>query len=786
MSTDAALWAAWAKAGGSQCHPLMGHVLDTAAVAERLMELVLGPRCREELRAAFEPLGQAERWIATLCGLHDLGKYSPTFQGLQVELAVARFDASAAADVRSVRKRAGLGRRIDTPHGLVTTLHLKDLLLRWGASPDTAEVLAVALGGHHGHFPDGAAVRQARREVNNHGGHRWRGWRDDLVSEVLAVRGLAEPSETRWQDVHVSVGAAVGFAALTTISDWIASDTENFPYADGRDLPAYAHQAEELAVLAVDRLGLRPWTPPARFGELFPGKPPRPVQVLVEQMTLDRDEPSLIIVEAPTGEGKSKAALQAAAALMAKNDLMGTYVAMPTQATSNQMLIELEELVAELGDDVTVRLIHSTAKDHLSERATTPTGVGYDEQQEGDVGAQEWFTRKKNLLAPVGVGTIDQALKAVIRSGHDFVRLAALANKVVVIDEVHAYDTYMSTLLDRLLAWLGRLGTSVVMLSATLPSGRRQELVAAWQSGLLRCLPREVPAMEPCAGYPRVSLAGTGRPVARAAGVSKLNTDRTLRLSRVRDEDVVDWALGQAAGGRSVVVMHNLVRRAAATHAAVEKRIAAQPKALRPRLIMINGRLAVGARRVVEAELQAAFGEGGERPRQGAIVVSTQVLEQGLDLDFDAMLSDLAPVDWLIQRAGRLHRHSRDAARGEPVLAIAGVVDTETGPLFPPYLETVYAPMTLLRTWALLHHRTSLDLPGEVPGLVDALYGAPEAIACPAGWEEAWRVAAEKLERKRKTAERNARLMYLPHPSAVAHLSELTRHSKHTGRTRDR
>lgn len=786
MSGASTVCAAWGKAGKDQVHPLICHIIDTAAVADLLVDILLSPQSRDELRAAFEPLGNPDAWIATLCGLHDLGKQSPTFQGLKADLAAARFDGPAAADVRLVQKRPGLGRRIDTPHGLLTAMHMKDLLLRWSAPPLTAEAIAVALGGHHGYFPDGAVLRQARREVNNHGGQSWEQRRDMVVREVLGLRGLPDPQDVPWRDVHVSNASAVTLAALTTISDWIASDTKNFPYADIRALPAYAKRADKLAAAAVERLELRPWAPPATFAELFPENEARPVQTVIERMTLGRTAPTLIIVEAPTGEGKSKAAVQGAAALIQNLKLMGTYIGMPTRATSNQMLEEVEELSARVGDDqVTVRLIHSSAQEDLSSEAgATPTDVGRDDPDDSDVRAQEWFTRKKSLLTSVGVGTVDQALKAAIRSGHVFVRLAALANKVVVIDEVHAYDTYMSTLLDRLLAWLGRLGTSVVMLSATLPSRRRHELVAAWQSGLLRCLPKETPEMESCTAYPRVTLAGAGKPVVQSTGLSELNAGHRLHLARVRDEDVADWALEQVAGGGSAVVMHNLVRRVVDTCTILEQRIAALPAGERPQLIMIHGRLDRPVRRAAEAALKGAFGKDGTRPR--AIVVGTQVLEQGLDLDFDAMLTDLAPVDWLIQRAGRLHRHNKNARRGEPVLAIAGVEDTDAGPRFPRYTERVYAPMALLRTWAVLRDRRFLEIPNEVTGLVDAVYGPLEAVACPVGWEEVWQVAAEKLTHAQRAAQRNARLMYLPHPSAVVHLGELTRHSKNAGRTRDR
>jgi CRISPR-associated endonuclease/helicase Cas3 len=365
---------------------------------------VLGRGCVDELLASFEPLGNPGAWVAALCGLHDLGKYSPAFQGLKTELALARFDESVTEDLHLVRKQAGWGRRFDTPHGLVTAMHLKDLLVSWKASVHTAEFIATALGGHHGHFPDGSAIRQAQREVNNHGRAAWRSRRDEFVREFTALRGLTEPSVLPWQDVRLSIGASVGLAALTTISDWIASDTTNFPYADTTDLASYTVAADKLAEAAVARLRLRSWVPPRQFTDLFP-EMPRPVQAVVDRMTVNRDEPTLVLIEAPTGEGKSKAALQAAAALVRNLGLAGTYVAMPTRATSNQMLGELEAVVERLGSDIPVQLIHSGAKEYLAERVTTPTDVGRDDPDDSDTAAQEWFTRKKNLLASMGVGS---------------------------------------------------------------------------------------------------------------------------------------------------------------------------------------------------------------------------------------------------------------------------------------------------------------------------------------------------------------------------------------------
>ncbi|KOV83108.1 CRISPR-associated protein Cas3 [Nocardia sp. NRRL S-836] len=763
----------------------MCHVVDTANVASRLFDLVLGPRSRDELRNAFSVLGDAVGWIALLCGLHDLGKYSPTFQALHVDLAEQRFGEIAEADLRRVQRQRGLP-RLDTPHGLVTALHMKDMLLGWGAESSVAERIAVALGGHHGHFPAGQELVQTRAQVNNHGGARWKAWRDDLVDAVIKARGLPDARTLPWNELRLSTTAAVALAGLTTASDWIASVERNFPSPeDEADFDDYLRSSGARAVKAVDGLDLQPWEPPkdTSFVALFAAAP-RPVQAVIERLVQGRTEPTMLVVEAPTGEGKSKGALQAIATLVSGLGLAGGYIGMPTQATSHQVLGEFETMLTHLGDSTAVRLIHSNAKEFLDSKAATPTEVGPDHPEDSDVAAQEWFTRKRSLLSPLGVGTVDQVLKAAIRSGHVFVRLAALSNKVVVIDEVHAYDTYMSTLLDRLLMWLGRMGVSVLLLSATLPSRRREELTAAWRAGMLDCVPGGVSALPSSTAYPRVTMVGSGTSVVESTGVSELNRERSVQLEWVDDDDIVNWALKRAAGGESVAIVHNLVNRATTTSDALRTRIATLPASKRPQLITITGQLADGHRRTVETDLRAAFGPGGSRPKRGAIVVGTQVLEQSLDLDFDAMLTDMAPIDSLIQRAGRVHRHDRDKGRGTLTLAITGVTDTPAGPVFPPYLTNIYQPMVLLRTWALLRRKKKLISPDEVPVLIDAVYGPSEAVECPPGWEQAWQRAHERLNRAHAKDTHDARLMYLPLPVATHRLADMTVRPQNPSKTR--
>ncbi|MFC5059728.1 CRISPR-associated helicase Cas3' [Saccharothrix xinjiangensis] len=788
------MWGAWGKASGARPpHPLVCHIVDTTAVAERLMPTLLGPVCLTALRGAFSVLDDPDGWIALLCGLHDLGKYTPGFQALRADLATERLDVIVAADVRYLERPKGVP-RVDTPHGTVTALHVREMLTRWGMGFPCASMIAAALGGHHGYFPAADQIAQANNEVNDHGGRRWAAWRDGMALDVAAALGLAEPGSLPWAEVRLGVEAAVGLAALASVSDWIASDTSNYTSPQGAfDLVGYVAQARANAREALDKARLQPWKPPPEtsFEALFPQLDTvRPVQRTVESLVADRTSPTMLVVEAPTGEGKTNLALQAAATLVGNLGLSGTYVGMPTKATSHQFLGEVERLLGRLGDSTAVKLVHSDAKAFLEERAVEPSDIGRDDANDSDVAAREWFTHKKSLLASFGVGTLDQALKAVVRSGHLFVRLTALSNKVVVFDEVHAYDTQMSALLDRLLMWLGCLGGSVVMLSATLPSSRRRELVVAWQAGVLGCPPSRVPAEEGVAVYPRVTVAGRGSARVLEVGVSELNSHRRVVLDKgVTDDEVVDWLIDHAGSGRAVAAVHNMRSRAKATYQAVCDAVEQLAPAARPKIVLLHGEMSNAQRRRIETRLRCWFGREGKRPH--AIVVGTQVLEQSLDLDFDAMLTDLAPVDLLIQRAGRVHRHRRDG-RGELVLGITGVTDTPAGPKFPRYLHGVYSTHVLTRTWVVLRDRSVIVCPDDVSGLVDAVYGPADAVDCPAGWETSWRASQESYRKDVDAQREQARQWYVPMPMAIEQLNEMTDIPKHPrnlragGKRRDR
>lgn len=791
----------WGKAGKATQgkitvpHPLICHAVDTATVSELLYGTLVGPVSRTELEKAFSPLGgTAQAWVALLCGLHDLGKLSPAFQALRADLADAHLPSDVSVAVtRLAAKRTG-SVRTDTQHGLLTIHHLLRLLTAWGTPRETASAIAQALGGHHGSYFSSQLISDARQARFDHGSEQWEPWVEDLFCRTARLLGLPDPRLLPWSKVEMSTAATIALAGLTTVSDWIASGSVNPKTHAGAhvDLIGYVKLSRDRAREQVtDRLGWTAWSPPPAetgFGQLF-GQRPRPLQAEVEQLIAGRTAPGILVIEAPTGEGKTKAALQATVSLIRQLGLVGFYLAMPTRATSNQAFEEVEELLKRLGPGLTAKLLHGSAAEYLADRrakharadSIAPVEIGVDDPDgEQDKDVREWFTWLRGLLAPLAVGTIDRILQAGIRYRWAPVPLVGLSNRVVILDEVHSYDLHMSTILDRVLAWLGWLGVPVIALSATLPATRRAELVKSWCAGVRGVRPDQLDLAVPSPeGYPRVLWLGShAEPIQKCAKASPTNTDRLVRLVTFSDKDLIGWALDRAARGHGVAIVHNLVRRVEHTAATLAEAVGSLPEAQQPKIVILTGRLTSGARNRVEAELKQLFGRAGTRaPKSGYIAVGTQVLEQSLDLDFDSMASDLAPVDSMVQRAGRLHRFRRIDPDAPPTLVILGVTEERAGPKWAPYTVNVYADAILLRTWALLRDRTELRLPDEVPALTDAVYGEPDAIACPSGWENRWKDAVKKLYRTRRDDKDAATTHYLPPPEARPRvLRELTRH----------
>ncbi|UMO99986.1 CRISPR-associated helicase Cas3' [Amycolatopsis sp. EV170708-02-1] len=414
------------------------------------------------------------------------------------------------------------------------------------------------------------------------------------------------------------------------------------------------------------------------------------------------------------------------------------FFALPTQATTDAMYGRVRAWLDRFPVEGkhSVNLAHGKA--HLNDQHAGLVRSGkFNDIGAGaeSVVAHWWLSgRKKSGLASFVVGTIDQVLFAALKSRHVMLRHLGLAGKVVIIDEVHAYDVYMSQYLHRALHWLGAYGVPVVLLSATLPDERRAGLLAAYDSG--RDVETEQQDGHP--GYPVV--CGSGGLTPRAIALTDDATDVTLdHLADDLDALVAYLRLHLRVGGCAVVV-RNTVSRVQET---AERLITEFGESA---VTISHSRFLACDRGRIDTDLVRRFGppsSGSDRPGFH-IVVASQVVEQSLDVDFDLMVSDLAPADLVLQRLGRLHRHTRSRPAGvvNPRCGLVGVESWSSAPVTAVRgSRRVYGDHTLLRSAALLVGRESLRLPDDIAPLVQQAY-ADDALG-PAGWQPAMRAAAE-------------------------------------------
>lgn len=567
----------------------------------------------------------------------------------------------------------------------------------------------------------------------------------------------------------------IKIAGLTSVADWIASSEKHFPYSVGPDgkipEPAeYLKRSRILAKQALADLGWTGWQPSEdtrSFAQLFGFERLRPLQETVQELAEQSTrEPIMVLIEAPMGEGKTEAALYLYDWLQAAAGQRGLYIALPTMATSNQMFARVKEFLAKRypRDKINLHLVHGQAGlDEDFQEISLNCGEPKEPDEAGRVVAEEWFLpRKRSLLAPFGVGTVDQALTAILQVKHNFVRLFGLAGKVVVIDEVHAYDTYTSELVDRLVEWLAALGSSVILLSATLPKRRTMELLRKYAGMSVKVCMSE--------RYPRISWVTRGGQAKVMSVGARAQPPVRLRHCGPDIGAVAHELVGTIAGSEGCAAwICNTVGQAQEVYSLLESLC----KEAGIGLSLFHARCPFEMRRSREKEVLKRFGKASlkqntdpdyhERPRK-AILVATQVIEQSLDLDFDLMITHLAPIDLILQRLGRLHRHEtrrRPSGLETPVLWLLRPAIAPDGlPGFGVDAK-IYTEYILLRSWLAVRDKKEINIPGDVEDLIESVYG-PEGItpldadlpvALRGMLEEAWRTARSKWDSDKGEAE---------------------------------
>lgn len=637
-----------------------------------------------------------------------------------------------------------------------------------------AGALAVVVGSHHGVPPEPTQLRGVDDNPDLAGLGRWVEVREELLARATEQCGGAGLLEGL-RSSPLSLPSQVLLTGIVIVADWIAS-SDLFPLRPVAGLGEPAEVDEEVAAResalrlarAWEDLALPgPWRAKrlggdldavlaARFG--IPGATARPVQRAAVRAVAAQVRPGMVIVEAPMGEGKTEAALLAAEELAARTGAGGCFIALPTQATSDAMFARALHWVRALpqvdSDVPSVFLAHGKAS--LNDdfvglcRSVRYSSVGDDTERQ-DAVAHWWFSgRKKGVLASFVVGTIDQVLFAGLKSKHLMLRHLALAGKVVIIDEVHAYDVYMSQYLDRVLHWLGVYGVPVVLLSATLPVGRRGELLRAYDGATDAAQSVDYPVVSATHGAGQWAAEASPRGV--EVQLEHLGDDLDSLVALLRD---------RLREGGCAVVIRNTVTRVQETAQRLEAELGAE------HVTVDHSRFLSCDRARIDRGLLERFGPPRAARPVMHVVVASQVVEQSLDVDFDLVVTDLAPTDLVLQRTGRLHRHVRP--RPEPVRApvcvLVGVEDWQAEPVRAlPGSRRVYGEHTLLRAAALLGPaaRHEISLPADISPLVQAAYG--EGEVCPPAWAAAAAVAQE-ADRERSRRRRASAQDFILGPS---------------------
>ena len=695
--------------------PLWMHLWDTAGIMERLVrqwlpesvKRAMGFECEEALLAHARFLG----------GIHDIGKATVAFQANILRTlpeARQRLETLTPLDCPEQNRR-------ESPHA-----RAGEAVLLWDDCPGG---IASIVGAHHGKPQSCAAVDDQLEgwESNYYPKGQKKVWEDfwtELLMTVLQDCGFDDTAEL--DDLNPQ--EEVLLTGLLIMADWIASNTEYFPLipveklGSMEDYPARVDRAWEKLALPF------PWeaqpgiADPQEFAVRF-GFAPNAVQRAVLEAVDTAAEPGILILEAQMGVGKTEAALAAAEVMASRFGLGGVFFGLPTQATANGIfprLLGWADTQSEETLPQAIKLAHGMAE--LNECYLRLQGRGVqleeDAQEAHQVQVHQWFRgNKQALLANFVIGTVDQLLLAALAQKHVMLRHLGLAGKVVIIDECHAYDTYMNCYLDRALEWLGWYKVPVILLSATLPARRRAELVEAYQQK--KAVP-DAPWKTSC-GYPL--LTWTDGAEVKQTAIPPDAPGKTVQLTTLTEPELPALLRRKLAEGGCAGVIVNTVKKA--------QKIAQLLRESLPdkEVQLFHAQFLMPDRAAREQELMRRIGKRSTAAeRDGLIVVGTQVLEQSLDVDFDVMATELCPMDLLLQRIGRLQRHPK-RSRPQPLqTAVCAVLDTGTEE-FDRGSEAVYGQWLLWRTRACLPE--SICLPEDISPLVQKVYGWEQADALP-------------------------------------------------------
>lgn len=724
----------------SAWHPLIDHCVDVAACVLVLLGLrsdgstepTIVNRRLARLAGTDHLDAVTVLRLGVLAALHDIGKFNHGFQ------------AKATEERGKWRGHVGeaLSLLLTNPqHRCLAGLDL-DRLATWAPGEQAMELLVAAIS-HHGRPAEAKLLQRTELAL------LWDA--QSGYDPTIAMSGLGQALR-RWLpqawEQHSPLSATPAFqhafCGLVQLADWIGSDTEFFPFSgegDGDRWPIAMRQAHAaMRAIGFDTSDAKRVLPACPEFARISAFQPRPMQAAVGAIPPVRAG-SLVCIEEETGGGKTEAALWHFVRLFAAGAVDGLYFALPTRTAATQIYERIRNACARCFPDPATRppvilaVPGYLGADGAEGRRMAPFEVLWNDDPDRANRHRRWAaeTPKRYLAGAIAVGTIDQALLATLAVDHAHLRSTCLLRSLLVVDEVHASDPYMTRLLAELLTRMRAADGHVLLMSATLGAVARDQLLRAWGA------PATTTSAATATGvpYPTLLVAGS-----LPQAIAHAGRDRQIGLSTAPADDstlIARQAITAAQVGARVLIIRNTVRDCLAVQNALE---ASAPPELLWRVASPQGpvpaphhaRFARDDRRHLDQELESVFGKNAAR-QGGRIVCATQTVQQALDLDADWMLTDLAPVDVLLQRLGRLHRHQRPRPAGfegpracvlMPNDGLAGWLDQpKTG---PHGWGTVYSDLRVLEATRRLVMEGSWSIPHDNRRLVEAATH-PEILA---------------------------------------------------------
>lgn len=669
----------WGKARkegetGPEFHLLPYHCLDVAAVADEWW------RQSSEIRRCFMGVTglnelQTRAWLLFFVALHDYGKFDLRFQS-KAPKALASVNPELKRKASTLTP-ASIKKYNHGPAGLFW--FYQDLKQRFSAGEqefyfdDNQEWQAwyswlAPVVGHHGIVPeehkkdsDDYGLTHLQTELKN---ARMQ-WLSVLEKLFLTTGGLSlKDNPPEIPTTKNKQTAAVMLAGFCSVSDWLGS-SDSFYYDDEpcMDLNFWYQKRLEIAKNTLQVSGVISQIKPFQgVDTLLNGYSARQVQCLIDELPTAQ---GLTLIESSTGSGKTEAALAYAWKLLANGLAESIVFALPTQATANAMLKRLEKIASLVfANETNVVLAHGRARfqeDFIDlKQACRPHTV--QDGEEAWVQCGNWLaqSRKRIFLGQIGICTVDQVLVSVLPVKHKFVRGFGLGRSVLIVDEVHAYDSYMYGLLEAVLEQQYLSGGCAILLSATLPFQQKALLAKTWNSQL----------SAPSKIYPLITHIGSGQPITLdltekpkfQPKVFSVQVQLLKTVNLLPDENLIQRLLDAVLQGAQVCLVCNLVTVAQQTYQQMSEHMEQDGRFSENQCLLFHSRFVFADRQIKEKLVLNLFGpdpEPADARCKGHLLIATQVVEQSLDLDFDWLITQLCPVDLLFQRMGRLHRHPR-------------------------------------------------------------------------------------------------------------------------------